>query len=180
MNQVVQSARVVRVLEIDILGNRRDPHVGPGVPRPACRSEQGHSIEAGCLGVLWMRSIQLLHGIRVPLPAIFLFAFPEHNTSRVDISALALRQPLRLGNASKRGPPLGQVLAAPDRPVMRQSLSPISHPETRVRFVRPLEGGCRVVVLEVMHEQYTGQEMLLRLGASAVGKLDHAEPLVSG
>ena len=62
---------------------------------------------------------------------------------------------------------------------MRQSLAPVGHPETRVRLVCPLEGGGRVVILKVVHEQDTGQEVILRLCTSAVGKLDHAEPLVS-
>ena len=54
---------------------------------------------------------------------------------------------------------------------------PVSHPETRVRLVWLPESGSRVVILKVVHEQDTGQEVILRLCTSAVGQLDHAEPL---
>ncbi len=181
VDQVVNRARVERILREDFLGDRGGLHVGRNVALALAGPQNREGVEGRRVLILGKPLVEAAHRLRVVPVVGRLVPLAVKNLDGGQVHPLPLGRRLRQARFRRRGEPFqglasrAGVLLHPERMVEGHRLAPVSHGEAGLRLLRGAEFLGRVVELEAVEQQSAAQEVALRLRGARRRKVDPAQ-----
>src|ERR1700752_320348 len=178
MNQIMKQARMGAMIYPGLFHQTSRAHVCRNVPTGVCGAKDCEPVESGAIYIFRIVCMQLGHSSLIADITLLFAAFSVEDLDRVEILLLTISLCFssafcggwcEVVQCCARGL---QILLHPDGMVEGHCFAPVSHGETRVGDLGSLKSSRSVLILKVMKQRQTLEEVSLGRWRTRVGKVN--------